>query len=589
MRRTREIAKLCALKTFAASYGWLALVLLALGGCRKADQAERFVPRLPGTVTFNKDIAPIVFQNCSGCHRPGESTPFPLLGYEDTRKHAKQIVDVTRRRVMPPWLPDRNLIHLVGERGLTVQQIGLLQQWAEEGAAEGAQSDLPPVPVWSSRWPLGEPDLVVKPVVGFKLSAEGSDTYRNLIIPIPLGARRFVRGIELRPNSRAVHHAFLRFDKTGQSRLLDGQDGQPGFPGIHAPRTAESPITFASWQPGKTPRFYPADLAWAMETNTDLILQLHLQPIGKEELIAPEVALYFTDQPGTAIALKVPLDSFAIEIPAGATNHLVTDEFVLPVDVELRGVLPHAHYLGHSLKGYALLPDGSRRWLMAIKEWDFNWQGDYQFSTPLALPKGTKLVMEYTYDNSTNNPRNPHQPPRTVIYGSQTTDEMAELWLQIVMKSQDDLQAMNKALQPRFLKDGILANEALLRRNPNDARAHSELGFTLLMSGRPADGLIHLNTAIRLDPAYDEPHYFAGVAYRSLKRTDEARQEFETALQINPKHARAHGNLGLVLAQQGDIARAAEHFRAALLLNPEDEIARSMLQQAEQALRGPGK
>ena len=126
-------------------------------------------------------------------------------------------------------------------------------------------------------------------------------------------------------------------------------------------------------------------------------------------------------------------------------------------------------------------------------------------------------------------------------------------------------------------------------RNPNDARAHSELGFTLLMSGRPADGLIHLSTAIRLDPAYDEPHYFAGVAYRSLKRTNEARQEFEAALQINPKHARAHGNLGLVLAQQGDIARAAEHFRAALQLNPEDDIARTMLQQAEQALRGPQK
>ena len=583
------MTSLPALNNFAASFGWLALVLLALGGCHPADKGDRFVPRPKGTVTFSKDIAPIVFQNCSGCHRLGESAPFPLLGYEDTRKHAKQIVDVTQRRIMPPWLPDRNLIHFVGERGLTVQQIGLLKQWAEEGAAEGAKADLPPLPTWSSRWPLGEPDLVVKPAVGFKLSAEGRDTYRNLIIPIPLGARRFVRGIEFRPNSRAVHHAFLRFDKTGQSRLIEGQDGQPGFPGIHAPRSAESPITFASWQPGKTPRFYPEDLAWLMEINTDLILQLHLQPIGKEELIAPEVAFYFTDKPGTAIALKVPLDSFAIEIPAGVSNHLVTDEFILPVDVELRGILPHAHYLGRELKGYAVLPDGSRRWLMAIKEWDFNWQGDYQYAAPLALPKGTKLVMEYTFDNSANNPRNPHQPPQKVIYGSQTTDEMAELWLQIVMKSPEDFKAMNQALLPRFLKDGILANEALLRRNPNDARAHSELGFTLLMMGRRADGLVHLTTAIRLDPNYDEPHYFAGLAYRGLNRLDEARQEFETALRINPKHGRAHGNLGLVLAQQGDIARAAEHFRAALRLNPEDEIARTMLQQAEQSLRGPGK
>ena len=565
------------------------LGLLVLAGCRPADNADRFIPHPKGTVTFNRDIAPIVFQNCSGCHRPGESAPFPLLGYEDTRKHARQIVDVTQRRTMPPWLPDRTLIHFVGERGLTAQQIGLLKQWAEEGATEGAQSELPPVPTWSSRWPLGEPDLVVKPTVGYSLAAEGRDTYRNLIIPIPLNARRFVRGIEFRPNSRAVHHAFFRFDKTGQSRLIDGKDGQPGFPGLHAPRSAESPITFASWQPGKMPRFFPDDLAWAMETNTDLILQMHLQPIGKEELIAPEVGLYFTDKPGTAIALKLPLNSYTIEIPAGASNHVVTDEFVLPVDVELRGILPHAHYLGRELKGYALLPDGSRRWLMAIKQWDFNWQGDYQFPAPLALPKGTKVVMDYTFDNSADNPRNPNQPPKTVIYGSQTTDEMAELWLQIVMKSQTDLEAMNKALIPRLLKEVILSSEALLRRNPNDSRAQSELGFSLLMSGRRDEALRHLTTAIRLDPNFDEPHYFVGVAYRGLNRLDEARQEFETTLRINPNHARAHGNLGLVLAQQGDIARAAEHFRAALELNPADDIARSMLQQAEQTLRGPGK
>ena len=565
------------------------LGLLVLAGCRPSDDADRFIPRPKGTVTFNRDIAPIVFQNCSGCHRPGESAPFPLLGYEDTRKHARQIVDVTQRRTMPPWLPDRTLIHFVGERGLTAQQIGLLKQWAEEGATEGAQSELPPVPTWSSRWPLGEPDLVVKPTVGYTLAAEGRDTYRNLIIPIPLNARRFVRGIEFRPNSRAVHHAFFRFDKTGQSRLIDGKDGQPGFPGLHAPRSAESPITFASWQPGKMSRFYPDDLAWVMETNTDLILQMHLQPIGKEELIAPEVGLYFTDKPGTAIALKLPLNSYTIEIPAGVSNHVVTDEFVLPVDAELRGILPHAHYLGRELKGYALLPDGSRRWLMAIKQWDFNWQGDYQFPAPLALPKGTKVFMEYTFDNSANNPRNPNQPPKTVIYGSQTTDEMAELWLQIVMKNQTDLEAMNKALIPRLLKEVILSSEALLRRNPNDSRAQSELGFSLLMSGRRDEALRHLTTAIRLDPNFDEPHYFVGVAYRGLNRLDEARQEFETTLRINPKHARAHGNLGLVLAQQGDIARAAEHFRAALELNPADDIARSMLQQAEQTLRGPGK
>ncbi len=555
--------------------------MFVLVGCRKSSDAKTdvYAPRARGTITFNKDIAPIVFNNCSECHHPNGSAPFALLAYDDVKKRARQIADVTHRRVMPPWLPDANVIHFVGERRLTIDQIGLIQQWAGEGAAEGAASDLPPVPIHKERWQLGEPDLVVKPAVAYSLAADGRDIYRNLIIPIPVSARRYVRGLEFRPNSRAVHHAFFRTDKTGQSRLLDGKDGQPGFGGIHAPRTSESPITFASWQPGKTPRFYAADLAWPVETNTDLILQMHLQPIGKEERIDPEIAFYFTDQPGTAIAFKLPLDSYEINIPAGATNHLVSDSFVLPVNVEVRGVLPHAHYLCKQMRGYAELPNGARQWLMSINEWDFNWQGDYQFITPISLPAGTKLVMEYRYDNSTNNARNPSQPPRDVLYGSQSTDEMAELWLLTIMKTQDEFATLNRAMQPRFIRDQILANQAFLRRDPNDARAHFEIGSALTMSGKYLEALPYLRKAIQLEPNFDESHYFAGVALRASEQLEPAQREFETALQINPRHGRARGNLALVLTQRGDYPAAIRHFEAALEINPNDQIARDMLNQ----------
>lgn len=566
---------------------WLLLSALALlVGCGESKQPapDVFVPRPKGSVTFNKDVAPILYEHCGACHHRGGAAPFDLLTFNDAKKRARQLADVTQRRVMPPWLPNPRVVHFIGERQLSAQQIGLIRQWADEGAPEGMPGDLPVPPNWKEGWALGEPDLILKPHVAYSLSADGRDIYRNLVIPIPLSARRYVRGLEFRPNTRAVHHAFFRFDRGGRARAMDGKDGQPGFGGIHAPRTTESPITFASWQPGKTPRFYSDDLAWPLDPGTDLVLQMHLQPIGKVEPVAPEVALYFTDRPGTAIAFKIPLDSYRIEVPAGATNHLVTNSFTLPIDVEVRGVLPHAHNLCRTMRGYADLPDGSRRWLMWIDDWDFNWQGDYQFVTPVGLPKGTRLFMEYTFDNSTNNVRNPNQPPQTVYYGGNTTDEMAELWLQVIMKTKQDLETLNRALQPKFIEDSILANEALLRRNPDDPRAHAEIGSTLVLMGRVQDGLARLRRSMELDPSYDEAHYFAGLAWRMQKQLPAAQREFETTLRLNPKHAKASGNLGLVLLEQGNLPAAALQLEKTLQLNPDDEIARSVLQQVRQQM-----
>lgn len=577
---------LAALKIRAASIVSIVLAGAAFLGCRKSEtgQGDVYVPRPKGTITFNQHIAPIVFQNCSTCHHPGESAPFDLLSYEDVRKRARLVAELTQRRAMPPWLPDPARVHFLGERRLSAEQLGLIQQWVAEGAPEGRAGDLPPLPQWKTRWHLGEPDLVLKPGVPFKLAAEGTDVYRNLLVPIPLSARRFVRGLEFRPNSRAVHHAFLRFDKTGEVLALDGKDGQPGFYGLHTPKSAESPVTFASWQPGKTPRFYQDDLAWPLETNTILVLQLHLQPIGKEEPIAPELAVYFTDRPGTAIAFKLPLNSYSLEIPPGISNYVATDSFVLPIDLEVRGVLPHAHYLCRRMNGYADLPDGRRQWLMAINEWDFNWQGDYQFEQPLQLPKGTKLVMEYTYDNSTNNVRNPSLPPKLVRYGMNSKDEMGELWLLTVMKSQPDFVDLQQALRPRFISDAILNAEMMLRQNPRDAKAMVEMGSALVMSGRHPEAVERLRQALSINPSLDEAHYFIGLSLRSTKQLAGARQEFENVLRINPRHGRALGNLGLVLLEQGDLAAATLQFEAALRLNPKDDIARDMLGQIRRAL-----
>jgi hypothetical protein len=559
------------------------MIAFIVVGCRKNEKGSAgVVPKPAGTLTFNQHIAPLVLANCAECHRPGASGPFSLLTYEDVKKRSRQIVEVTQRREMPPWLPDAQAAHFVGERRLTPAQLSDIKQWVEEGAVEGSGT-APVPPAWNERWQLGEPDLVVNAPAGFVLPSDGADVYRNFVVPLGLKERQYVRAIEFRPNSRAIHHAFFRFDKTGQTRARNGQDGQPGFGGIHTPKVAESPITFASWQPGKTPRFYAEDLAWAVETNTDLVLQLHLQPVGKQEPINPEVAFYFTNRPGTAIAFKLPLSSSSMVIPAGVNNYVTTDSFDLPVDVELRAVLPHAHYLCRTAKGYAELPGGIRQPLITIPQWNFNWQGDYEYVAPLRLPKGTRLVMEYTYDNSTNNARNPHHPPREVRYGVQSSDEMAELWLQVVMNSQQDFAALQRALQPKFIRETILTSETLLRENPRDAKAHCDIGSALLMQGDFENGLVRLRKAIEIDPEYDEAHYFTGLAYRSRKQLPEAQREFETTIRINPNHARARGNLGLVLTEQGNLDGAVQQFEVALQLNPGDAIARDMLDRIRKA------
>src|SRR5262249_14457807 len=154
---------------------------------------DGYVPRAKGSLTFNKDIAPLVLKNCAPCHRAGQAAPFDLLTYEDVKKHAKDVARVTASRYMPPWLLEPGLGEFLGERRLTADQIGVMQQWLEEGAIEGAASSRPPAPQWTEGWLIGKPDLVITMPKPYSLPAEGRDVYRNFVIPIPVDGRKYVR------------------------------------------------------------------------------------------------------------------------------------------------------------------------------------------------------------------------------------------------------------------------------------------------------------------------------------------------------------------------------------------------------------
>ena len=184
---------------------------------------------------------------------------------------------------MPPWLPEPGIVEYAEERILSVDELGLLRQWADEGATEGNAADLPPLPQWTEGWQLGVPDLVIKMTEPFTLSAEGKDVYRNFAIPIPLSTGPYVEAVEFRPgNPKVVHHAAMRIDRTRYSRQLDEREAGPGFGGMNLPETTEVPSGhFLNWQPGKLPYRAPLGLGWRLEPETDFVVQLHLHPAGK--------------------------------------------------------------------------------------------------------------------------------------------------------------------------------------------------------------------------------------------------------------------------------------------------------------------
>jgi hypothetical protein len=559
----------------------IALGVLLVG----AGAAATLIARRGGT--FTEDIEPIIQARCVGCHQDGGPAPFPLATYEDVRKRRDLIVEVTRRRLMPPWMPEQGGAEFVGDRSLTDGQIVLLRRWAQGGATEGSPVTRPPTPPRNpDDWVLGKPDLTLRIPEPYSLQAEGRDVYRNFVLPLPPFAPspRFVRAVEFHPgNPKAVHHAFLYVDRTTASQALDLKTPEPGFPGLHVPPSAQAPPGhFLSWQPGKQLIPEPDDMAWPLAAGSSIVIQSHLRPSGKTELVQPVVGLYFTDKAPTRVPSKIGLWSHDILLPAGSRAETVTDSLTLPVDIDLLRILPHAHFLARRVEAQATLPDGSIQALLRIPAWDFNWQGDYVYKEPRFLPKGTVLSMRILYDNSADNARNPNQPPREVAYGVESGDEMAEVWFQVLPRTPDGADLIEKAMKPKVLASGVAYNQYLIARDPTNVRAHTELGKARLFLGEPEKAEQSFLAALRLEPDA-ETHYFLGLVHRRGGHLDKAENDFRSALALNPTYAKAHGNLGLVLMEKRDFAGAERSLQTALTLDPTDTLARETLEEVREA------
>ncbi|HXV62451.1 MAG TPA: tetratricopeptide repeat protein [Vicinamibacteria bacterium] len=559
--------------------------------------------------TFTRDVAPVVFEKCTPCHRLGGSAPFSLESYDDVRSRARLIVQLTSSRYMPPWLPEPGYGEFADQRILEEDELEVLARWAEGGTPEGDARALPRHREWVQGWELGEPDLAVEMSETFDLPAEGGDVFRNFVVPVPLDESRYVEAIEFRPNEgRLVHHATITLDPTASSRSLDSEDDLPGFDGMAAAPGAVMPDGhFLGWTPGKLPYRERAGMSWKLERRSDLVLQLHMPTTGKPERVSARVGLFFSDEPPRLIPVTLRLGSRHFEIPAGTADFTIEDSYVLPVEVEVLSVYPHAHYLAREMKAKAVLPDGSERWLIWIRNWDFKWQDFYRYREPFLLPRGTRLTMTFVYDNSENNPRNPNQPPIDVVYGPRSADEMGDLYVQVLPIHSRELDMLRADSTRKELEEQVKELTARLKRNPDDAWALNGLGVAYDGLGRNDEALQALRDALRVNPEHEDARFNLatllaargggreatehfrkllqknpscvecrvrlGNVLRDLGRNDDAVLELRKAIELDDKHAWAHYSLGLAFQIGGRLDEAIEQYREVVRLEPENADA----------------
>jgi mono/diheme cytochrome c family protein len=429
---------------------WAALMILGLATAPGN-------PAPAGSPTYHGEVERILQRQCQECHRPGQVAPFSLLNFDQARKRASDLAAVTHDRRMPPWpVSTREGGPFKEARILSEAEIATLAAWAEACSPEGDPRDAPPPRQFASGWPMGEPDLILSLPEPYALDAEGDDEHRVFVLPTALSEGKWIAGIDYKPgNPKVVHHALGALDVRKRARVLDGADPRPGYRVFGG--FGLNPDGFMSgWSPGRGPTAMPPGVGRYMPAGADFLLQVHYHKSGKPETDATQVGLYFARDPvDKEISIRLvtpPMNRLLrvvpdLMIPAGADHHEVAGSLILDgEDRHLIGVTPHMHWLGKDFLLRATLPDGSKRMLIKVDRWDFNWQGSYDFTEPIALPRGTKVEMVAHFDNSEANRANPSRPPVFVHWGERTTDEMCLGFLHLTR----DAQHLENLPPPRF-------------------------------------------------------------------------------------------------------------------------------------------
>jgi hypothetical protein len=397
-------------------------------------------------VTFTKDIAPIIYNNCTKCHRPNEIGPFPMTNYEEIKPWAPSIKYVTSIRYMPPWKADPHYSRFIGERVLTDEQIALIAEWADNDAPYGNASEEPDLPEFPTGSQIGTPDLVLSMAESYHHYGGNEDEYRVFVLPTGLTEDKQISTLELRPgNKKVLHHALFAYDDTGTARAMDEQDpkyGYDGFGGFGITSALEN--MFPGYVPGQKPVPFPEGLGQILPAGSDLLMQVHYGPSPIETVDSSTVNIFFKKEPvdrQVQSLIFLPTGDFNVsELFLMPPNSVKTFHcsFTTPFKVSVFAIWPHAHLLNKSFEVYAVHPNGDTTNLIRIPDWDFNWQGVYNLKKFEVLEPGTTVHVYATYDNTTNNPNNPNSPPAWVTWGEKTTDEMLFLPINFVFYKPGD-------------------------------------------------------------------------------------------------------------------------------------------------------
>lgn len=399
--------------------------------CKFSGTTHAGSPSLVRTVdrpTFSKDVAQILYSRCASCHSDSLIAPFSLIDYASARQRAQSIVNVTQSNFMPPWKAKPGYGEFRDVAALTVTEKGILRRWAETGMAEGDPKETPIPPSTVPGWRLGKPDLVIAPELPTRIPAEGKDFFRDNIIDPHLTKPTWIRSIDFRPKEQGtVHHIIPKLVKKEEVEKLrkikyDFDDHSWDPKSIN---DIEPYNVLGFWSTGAPPFTSPAGTAFLVNPGDCFLLDVHYKPKGKVATEQPQVAFYETSQtPKDEMSVNVVASS-AIYVQPGqqdARFFAIGKRIKHPTTVY--AIWPHMHYLGRTFKAWAKFPSGYSKPLVAIDDWDPEWQLLYYLKSPMELPVGSKIYVTGTYDNSANNPRNPHSPPRVVESGESSKDEM---------------------------------------------------------------------------------------------------------------------------------------------------------------------
>ncbi len=383
-----------ALFLFCISLSWLLSPPIAT-----ADDAPSSIP------TFNEHVAPILYNNCVSCHRPGQIGPMSFMSFEDTRPWAKSIRNAVANGEMPPWDADPGFGPWANERALGEDEIAVLVEWADSGASQGDPTHAPKPPVFNTEgWILGEPDAVLEfPEV--TVPGSGPDQFHNLKIETAFGEDKWVKAIEVMPGNReVVHHVILWQNELGAS---GGGEGWLG-----------------AWAAGSLPQQFPTGTGRILKKNSPIVGDMHYHPTEETATDVSKIGLWFADDEDIEKELaNLWILNLEFRIPAGDPYYEAQSTHTFAQDSHLISLTPHMHYRGKDFNYVATYPDGTTEELLKVSDYDFNWQTTYEFEEPKAMPAGTRIDCVAHWDNSADNPANP-DPARDVTFGPESYDEM---------------------------------------------------------------------------------------------------------------------------------------------------------------------